>query len=116
MYRPKDNFNVPMILLKPYTETIKGVTRKIYPHPGELTNDLFFGSFKTYGGTERDVNGVYTIMDTAKVETWYRPDITADCRIALQDGRIYEIIGAPENIEMRNQFLQFQVKRVGGIA
>ena len=62
-------------------------------------------SFKTYGGTERDVNGVYSIEDTANIETWYRPDIKGNCRVAREDGATYDIIGEPENISMRNHYL-----------
>ena len=75
---------------------------------------MFFGSFKTYGGTERDVNGVYSIEDTANIETWYRPDIKANCRIAREDGATYDVIADPQNINMRNQFLKFKVRRVKG--
>lgn len=74
-----------------------------------------FGSFKTYGGTGKTVDGIYSITDTAVVETWYRPDITSDCIIALADtGAKYEILNEPENIERRNQFLKFKVQRIKG--
>lgn len=111
MYRPSGNFNVPMKLLIPTWSTVNGVRKKTYPDDG----DVFFGSFKTFGGTETTVNGVYSIQNTATIESWFRPDITADCRIILcQTNEIYEVIGAPENIEMRNQFLKFRVQKVGG--
>lgn len=110
MYRPKDNFNVPMMLLLPAYETAKGVQIKVYP----TTGDVIFGSFKTFGGTERDVNGIYSIENTATIETWYRPDINSNCRVKLTTGSIYEVIGEPENIEMRNQFLKFKVKQIKG--
>lgn len=110
MYRPKDNFNVPMLLLVPTYTTVSGVTKKTYPNTG----DVIFGSFKTYGGTERDVNGVYSIEDTASIETWYDPRIKSDCRIKLESGSVYDIINEPENIEMRNQFMKFKVRRVKG--
>lgn len=113
MYRPKDNFNVPMKLLVPTCTTVSGVKKKTYPADG----DLIFGSFKTYGGTfvkEKTNNGLFTIEDTARIETWYRPDITSGCRIKLANGAIYDVINEPENIEMRNQFCKFSVRRVKG--
>lgn len=117
-YRPKIENPIPLILLIPTYTNKHGVDKAIYPTIEEaLQNEqnLFFGSFKTYGGTERDVNGVYAIEDTAKIETWYRPDIKANCRIAVaQNSNIYEIINEPENVNMRNQFLNFKVKRVKG--
>lgn len=114
-YRPDLNNNmIPLFLLTPIYKNELGVEVKEYP---SLENGiLFYGSFKTYGGTERNVNGVFSIEDTANVETWFRPDITSECRIARADGAIYEIIGEPENINMRNQFLKFKVKRVKGKA
>lgn len=112
-YKPNlDNF-IPMMLLIPTTTTVSGVTKKTFPKIEE--GILFFGSFKTYGGTERDVNGVYSIEDTANVETWYRPDIKSDCRVALAVSKVvYEIINEPENINQRSQFLKFKLKRVKG--
>lgn len=114
---------IPLVLLTPTYKNVSGVNKPIYPTIQESLNvkdekgnrlNLFFGSFKTYGGTERDVNGVYSIEDTANIETMYRPDIKANCRIAREDGATYDIIGEPENINMRNQFLKFKVRRVKG--
>lgn len=117
-YRPQTNFNVPMKVLIPTYVNVKGVNKKVYPDIANVSDDcLVFASFKTYGGSETNVNDVYTIIDTATVTTWYNPLITSECRIALMDNsKIYEVINEPENIEMRNQFMQFKVKRVGGKA
>lgn len=113
MYRPQSPFNVPMYCLIPTYTTVNGVRKKTFP--AVSSGILFNGSFKTYGGTERDVNGLYSVEDTAIVETWYRPDITSGCRIALANtGAVYEVLGEPENIEMRNQVLKFKVTRVKG--
>ena len=105
--------NVPLMLLKPVYADQYGVANKTFP---SLENGvLIYGNFRTYGGTERDVNGLYSIEDTAVVETWYRPDILSDCRIGvISTGAVYEIINEPENINLRNQYLRFKVKRVKG--
>ena len=42
------------------------------------------GSFRTFGGTEKVVNGVLTLENTAVVETFFDPTIKADCRIKLR--------------------------------
>ena len=65
---------------------------------------------------ETTANGVYSVEDTATIETWYRPDITAACRIVLANDTtaVYEIVGTPEDIEMRHQFMQIRVRRVKG--
>ena len=112
-YKPQLPFTVPMMLLIPTYETIKGVRKKKYPE--NISDcDVVYCSFKTYGGTERIVNDLYSIEDTANIETWYRPDIKSDCRLATTNGAIYEIINEPENINCRNQFLKFKVKRMKG--
>lgn len=114
---------IPLILLVPTYKNISGVNKKTYQTIKEALDvkdennnsvNLFFGSFKTYGGTERDINGIYSIEDTANIETWYRPDIKANCRIALETGEIYDILGEPEDINKRHQFLKFKVRRVKG--
>lgn len=113
MYKPSLPFSVPLVLLKPTYTTVSGVRKKTYP--AIAAGIQFFGTFKTYGGTERDVNGVYSIEDTANIETWYRPDITSDCRIAVAGtNAVYDVLGEPENLDMRNQFLLFKVSRVKG--
>lgn len=93
----------------PTYTTVKGVPTKEYPETGIRLNC----SFKTYGGTEMTENGLLSVVDTATVETWYRPDIKSDCRLQiLQTGETYEIIGKPENINMRNQFMKFKVRAI----
>ena len=111
-YRPNLPFSVPLLLLKPSKSNVVGVHKKTY----DINNGiLIYGTFKTFGGTEKTVDGLLSIEDTADVETWYRPDIKSDCAIALADtGVIYQIINEPENINCRNQFLKFKVQRVKG--
>ncbi len=117
-YRPTIENPIPLILLIPIYSEKLGVTKPNYPNPNDVSKEnLFFGSFKTYGGTEKIINGVYSVEDTANIVTWFRPDIKSDCRVALgSDKAIYEIIGEPENINQRNQFLKFKVRRIKGKA
>lgn len=111
-YIPQTPFNVPLILYTPTMNIVKGVAVKEYPTNGVM----IFGSFRTFGGTESESNGVLTVIDTATIETWYRPDIKAGCRLCLaeQPEKVYEILGTPENISMRNQFMKFKVQSVNG--
>lgn len=105
--------NVPLMLLIPTYSDSLGVESKTFPAVSD--GILIYGSFRTFGGTEREVNGLYSVENTATIETWYRPDIKSDCRIGVpQTGEIYEILGEPENINMRNQFLKFKVMQVKG--
>lgn len=112
-YRPSAPFNVPMKLLKPSGDRVLGVLDKSFSTPAD--SELIFGSFRTFGGTENTRNDVYTIIDTGVVDTWYRPDIKADCRIYLcETEQTYEIVSDPEDIDFRHQYMQFKVKKVGG--
>ena len=111
-YKPAATFNVPMRLLVPTTTMVKGVPKKVFTEP---ENSLFYGSFRTFGGTETTENDIYTVVDTATIDTWYRPDITAECQIYIcETGATYEIMATPEDVEMRHQFLQIRAKRLGG--
>lgn len=108
MYKPTEPFNTVLELLNPTYETVQGVTKKAY----ELV-DTINCLFKTYGGTESVSNDVLTVVDTANVETWYRPDITAASQFRL-GSKVYEVIGEPEDISQRHQYLKFKVRGVKG--
>lgn len=112
-YKLAGPLSVPLKLLIPeYTEAV-GVPTKVYPDPEN--GILIYGTFRTFGGTEREVNGVYSVENTATVETWYRPDIRSNCRIVLvETGEVYDILGEPENIGMRNQYLRMRLLQVKG--
>lgn len=112
-YKPAKEFNTPMLLyvVTGSTESM-GVTKPVHAAEGIL----FYGSFATYGGTERAVNDIVVVEDTATVETYYRPEFTAAARVALADnpGKVYEIVGEPENIEQRNLYTKMKLTRVQG--
>jgi hypothetical protein len=111
-FRPALPFSVPLLLLLPTITKSNGVPVKSFDDANGI---LIYGTFKTYGGTDQTVNGLYSVVDTAEIVTWYRPDITSNCVIALADtGARYEIMGEPENIDRRNQFLKLKVQRVKG--
>ena len=112
-YKPSAPFSVAMKLLVPTETDPYGTAKKTYSAPA--TSSQFFGSFRTFGGSENTVDGVYTLVNTAVIDTWYRPDIKADCRIYMCDtGEVYDIISDPEDIDRRHQYMQFKVKKVGG--
>lgn len=112
-YKPAAPFNVPMKILVPVTEKIYGAGNKTFSAPEN--SELFYGSFRTFGGTESMRDGVYMIVNTAVIDTWYRPDIKADCKIYLcETGDIYDMISDPEDIDFRHQYLRFKVQKAGG--
>lgn len=112
-YKPSVPFNVAMKLLVPVTSQSYGAGKKTFSAPED--SELFFGSFRTFGGTESIKDDVYTVINTGVINTWYRPDIKADCQIYICDtGQVYDIVSDPEDIDFRHQYLQFKVQKIGG--
>lgn len=111
-YRPEGfrNTRTAVQLLIPTTGTYHGVSKPEYPASG----DVIFVNWKSFGGTETVVDGVYCVIDTAYVTTRYRPDLRSNCRLKRRDGAVYEIKGEPENIDLANQIVAFRVERVKG--
>lgn len=113
MYRPSEAAQMvtPFQLQQPVTASVYGVNKKTWQN----VNGVIQANMKSYGGTEKIENGILSVEDTAQVVCWYRPDITGGCRLVrLTDNAVFEILGEPENIEMRNQFLKFKVRRIKG--
>ena len=108
-YRPNNPFNVCATLLVPSMVIIKGVRKKVYTPDTEP----IYCSFKTFGGTEKVINDLLVVEDTAIIETWYDPRITSECELEI-DGVQFEILGTPENINMRNQFMKLKVRAIKG--
>lgn len=113
---PSLPYTVPIELYIPTYTTSKGVKQKVWGKGIRLNC-----SFKSFGGTEsvltmeNKANGVLVVFDTAVVETWYRPDIQAQCAIKLlETGEMYEIYGKPEDIDKRHQFVRFKVRAIEG--
>ena len=103
------------LLIPTYTDK-HGVMTPAYPDASDVPEALHFnGTIRTFGGSERTVNNLFVVEDTGTVETWYRPDIKADCHVAiLPEGDEYEILATPEDIDRRHQFMVFRVRRVAG--
>jgi hypothetical protein len=108
-FKPNGPYTVPVKLLIPTIKTVKGVRKNVYPDDGVI----IYCSVRTFGGTERVVNDVLVLENTATLETFYRPDIKANCRLLI-NGVPFEIMGEPENINMRNQYMIIKAKAVKG--
>lgn len=102
----------PAFIIVPNMTKQQGKAIKDYSNPLERFN--IFCSFKTFGGTETVNNGVIMVQDTAEIVCWYDPRITASCRIELENGALYDIIGEPENLDRANVYLKFKAQRVKG--
>ena len=112
MFKPSsaNQMTTAMCLQTPTTVNVLGVAKQSY-----VDGDIIMCNFKTYGGTESLSNDILSVIDTAQITCWYRPDIKSDCRLKrLADGAVFEIVGEPENLELRNQILYFKIQRVKG--
>lgn len=109
-YKPNTPFDVPIFLFAATVTTVKGSTKNTYPQTGEK----IYCSFKTFGGTEKFVNDSLAVENTAVIETWFRPDIKANSQFEDINGLRYEVLGTPENINQRNQFLKFKIRAIKG--
>ena len=110
-YKPQAPFSVPFKISTPTVSTVKGVPTKTYTDG----TTIYYGTFRTFGGTESTKDGLYSVIDTATLETWYTPELKADCRVnILQTGEVYEVVGTPENIQLRNQYMKARLQAVKG--
>ena len=119
MFRPTEaaQMTTPLRLQQP----VKAVSFGVNTNTWQDVKGVIMANFKTYGGTDKIINDVLHVEDTAQVVCWYRPDIKSNCRLVLLDGtedtanaKYFEILGEPENIEQRNMFLKFKVRRIKG--
>ena len=109
-YQPQTPFNVPAMHLKRTTKKVNGVNKETFTE-----NTMFYCSAKSYGGTEKVVNGVYVIEDTWVIDTWFNSAFGKGDKIRfLDDNTEYEIFASPENINRRGQYMRFKVVRIGG--
>lgn len=112
------NMSTPCLILKPEYVRKNGKEVKEYPSINTAIDDssnIFFCSFKTYGGTEKVMDQIYTIEDTANIVCYYNPKIKSNCRIVrLEDNAIFDVINEPEDIDMRHQYMKFKIKRTKG--
>lgn len=114
MYKPTGvgAFTTAVKLQKRIATKVSGALEFTYE---DASDPILNCSFKTYGGTESTVNGILVILNTATLVTWYRQDIQAADRIhLLQDQSLWEVIGEPENIDMRNQYLILKIRKISG--
>lgn len=109
-YIPPLPFRTPAMLIKRTVKQIKGMAKESF-----TDSEQFFCTAKSYGGTEKVVNGLYVIEDTWQIDTWYNPNICKGDRIRfLDDDSEYEIYATPENINRAGQYMRFKVIRFGG--
>ena len=110
-YKPSAPFSVPFKIGTPTNETLKGVPTKTYTE----SEPVYFGNLRTFLGTESVKDGLYSVIDTATLETWYTPELKADCRVhLLESDEFYEVVGTSEDIQKRHQYMKARLQAVKG--
>lgn len=116
-YTPYTPFSVTFKLLVPKSKKVKGVTTRTY-EDGLVFNGSFRsmqgtssgGRFKTNEGKDKEVDGLYVVETQALIDTWYHPDIKANCLIEeVETGLKWKIIGVPDDINRKHQYMQCRV-------
>lgn len=109
MFRPNaQRFTTPIGIQHRIVTDVNGALDISYSE----TPTLDFCEWKGYGGTDSIQSGTLTVINTAILTMWYRPDVTEKDRILLNnDNNLpYEVINT-ENVGMQNQFLILKVSR-----
>lgn len=110
MYKPckiKD-FKTLSIHKKPTSEIVNGRTIKTYVASGNLK-----GLFKLKGTSEINANGILVVNDKTTFMTWWKKDLESGDILTI-NGIDYQIIGTPENVELRGRYAILNLERIGG--
>lgn len=110
MYKPANirEFITPAVHKKPVYDTTSARASKTYSVAGNVR-----GKFKLKGTTEVTANGLTVVNDKTSFITWYKADYAA-ADILTINGVDYEIIGTPENVEMRGRYSVLMLERIEG--
>lgn len=110
MYKPANirEFLTPAVHKKMVSVTISGRTKK---EPKVVGNAR--GKFKQKGTAETSANGLTVISEKTTYTTWYKADYEAKDILTI-GGIDFEIVGTPENVEMRNRYSIITLERIDG--
>ena len=110
MYKPANirEFTTQAVHKKATKNKVNGRTVKTYKEVGTVR-----GKFKQKGTAETNANGLTLINEKTTFTTWYKADLAA-ADILTINGVDFEIIGTPENVEMRSRYAVITLERIGG--
>lgn len=107
-YVPTAVLNIPARIWHCKYVRQNGVQKAVY----EPDDDVIWLGAKSYGGTEKTVDGVYAVEDTMDFTGYYTPKLLSQDRVQLLgDGSFWEVLNTPENIDMRGAFMKFKGRR-----
>lgn len=112
MYKPAKTreFVTPAVHKKTTSKTVNNRTTKKLVEVGTVR-----GKFKQKGTAETNANGLTVINEKTTFTTWFKktnPFAAAD--ILTIGGVDYQIIGKPENVEMRSRYVIITLEDISG--
>ena len=110
MFKPANirEFITPAVHKKATSQIVNGRTVKAYTDAGTIR-----GKFKQKGTAETNANGLTVINEKTTFITWYKADVKAADTLTI--GWVdFEIVGNPENVEMRSRYMVLTLERLGG--
>lgn len=110
MYKPANirEFVTQAVHKKATSETVNGRNQKTYTEVGTVR-----GKFKQKGTAETTANGLTVVNEKTTFITWFKADFAA-ADILTIGGIDFEIIGQPENVEMRGRYAVLTLERISG--
>ena len=113
MYKPAKirEFKTAATHKKPIYDKVNNRTQKIgYADVGTIR-----GKFKLKGTIETTANGLTVVVDNTTFITWYKKVNPFEAKDVLTiNGVDYEIVGTPENVEMRGLYSVINLEKVSG--
>lgn len=109
-YKPQGPFDVRFQLLKHTNTNVKGVNVESYTEDFKAWCSLI-----QYGTNEINFTDLKANQNSWSFESYYSSKIKAGDRIKiLKTGEIYDIVGTPENVRMRNMYIKFKMVLTNG--
>lgn len=110
MYKPANirEFVTPAVLKKATEVIINGHNQKTYTVIGTIK-----GKFKQKTTSELNANGLSIVEDKISFITWWTNNLEAQDVLTINNID-YEIVGQPENVEMRGRYAVLTLHRIKG--
>lgn len=110
MYKPANirEFVTPAEHKKAVEKVVNGRITKSLEVVGKLR-----GKFKLKGTAEIAANGLTVVNDKTTFITWFKSNLASNDVLTI-NGVDYEIIGTPENVEMRGRYAVLNLEKISG--
>lgn len=110
MYKPANirEFVTQAVHKKPTTQIINGHDQKTY-----TAVETIKGKFKQKTTSELNANGLVIVEDKVTYTTWWSNNLEAHDVLTINNID-YEIVGQPENVEMRSRYAVLSLRLIKG--